>query len=632
MSFPKSFLDELKARIRVSEVVGRKVKLTRRGREFVGLSPFTNEKTPSFTVNDDKQFFHCFSSGEHGDIIKFLEKTENLSFIEAVERLAAEAGMEMPQRDQRSVERAKEEASLIDIMEMAAAYFRDKLAAGAGAEARSYLDRRGLKRETIERFGIGYAPDDRHGLIGYLTAKGVRLAQMAEAGLIIAGADIPEPYDRFRNRVMFPIGDARGRTIAFGGRALDPNAKAKYLNSPETPLFHKGRGLYNLHRARKPAYDAGTVIAVEGYMDVIGLAQAGFENVVAPLGTALTEDQIGLMWRLAPEPILCFDGDKAGLGAAFRAMQRARPLLKAGHSFRFALMAAGKDPDDLVREEGASSFREILAEAKSLPEMVFSELLLGERLQGPDDRARLEKKLAALIAEISDETVRKHYQRTLNDWLWNHFADVFGWRRKSERSRNSKPDLVSAESARNRRLYLLEYRLEAEILAYLFAAPSLVSIYFDPLNCLDLEYRQHQSILAEIVQFCGQHEQADADDLIKAISGRGLDARIEEILNSTAHRVACGLDVTEIEAKFLATLALFVLRGQYSEINRDALALNGDSDAMQDYFDRILWLAKELQLSAMAGDDSAFFKIAEGYRSRIAKPEEFRPKMVVNGR
>lgn len=413
MSFPKSFLDELKARIRVSEVVGRKVKLTRRGREFVGLSPFTNEKTPSFTVNDDKQFFHCFSSGEHGDIIKFLEKTENLSFIEAVERLAAEAGMEMPQRDQRSVERAKEEASLIDIMEMAAAYFREKLAAGAGAEARSYLDRRGLKRETIERFGIGYAPDDRHGLIGYLTAKGVRLAQMAEAGLIIAGADIPEPYDRFRYRVMFPIGDARGRTIAFGGRALDPNAKAKYLNSPETPLFHKGRGLYNLHRARKPAYDAGTVIAVEGYMDVIGLAQGGIENAVAPLGTALTEDQIGLMWRLAPEPVLCFDGDKAGLRAAFRAVERVLPLLKPGHSLRFALLPQGKDPDDLVRDEGGEAMREVLAKARPLADMVWEKEVSAGSWDTPERRAALEARIEEVIGQIADPKVKSYYAQDL---------------------------------------------------------------------------------------------------------------------------------------------------------------------------------------------------------------------------
>lgn len=422
MSFPKGFLDELKARIRVSEVVGRKVKLIRRGREFVGLSPFTNEKSPSFTVNDDKQFWHCFSSGEHGDVIKFLEKTENLSFLEAVERLAAEAGLDMPQRDVHAVERAKEEATLIDVMEMAVAFYRERLTAGVGAEARAYLERRGLKQATVETFGLGYAPEDRHALLRHLKAKDVSVAQMAEAGLIIAGADIPEPYDRFRNRVMFPIADSRGRTIAFGGRALDSEAKAKYLNSPETPLFHKGRGLYNLHRARKPAYDAGTVIAVEGYMDVIGMAQGGIDNAVAPLGTALTEDQIGLMWRMAPEPILCFDGDKAGLRAAFRAVERVLPLLKPGHSLRFALLPGGKDPDDLVREEGGEAMRAILAEARPLADMVWEKEVSAGSWDTPERRAALEARIDEVVGEIADPKVKSHYQQDMRARI----AKLFG--------------------------------------------------------------------------------------------------------------------------------------------------------------------------------------------------------------
>jgi len=422
MSFPKGFLDELKARIRVSEVVGRRVKLVRKGREFVGLSPFTNEKTPSFTVNDDKQFYHCFSTGEHGDVIKFLEKVENLTFIEAVERLAAEAGLDMPERDAQSAERAREAASLVDISEMAAEFFRQKLQAGAGAEALAYLRRRGIKDETIECFGLGYAPDGKLELLNYLKARKVPVAQMIEAGLIIGGDDIPEPYDRFRNRVMFPIADPRGRIIAFGGRALDANAKAKYLNSPETPLFHKGRGLYNLHRARKPSYDAGHVVVVEGYMDVIGLAQGGFDNAVAPLGTALTEDQIQLLWRMAPEPILCFDGDKAGLRAAFRAVERVLPLLKPGHSLRFALLPEGKDPDDLVREEGADAMREVLAQARALSDMVWEKELSGGSWDTPERRAALEARIDEVVKSISDQKVRTHYAEALREKLGKLFG------------------------------------------------------------------------------------------------------------------------------------------------------------------------------------------------------------------
>ncbi|MDZ4379957.1 MAG: DNA primase [Parvibaculum sp.] len=426
MSFPKGFLDELKGRIRVSEVVGRKVKLIRRGREFVGLSPFTNEKSPSFTVNDDKQFYHCFSSGEHGDVIKFLEKTENLSFIEAVERLAAEAGMEMPERDPFAAERDKEAATLIDVMEMAAQFFRQKLQEGAGAEARAYLDRRGLKGKTIDDFGIGYAPgddrSDRTSLLKYLKSKNITVEQMAEAGLVIAGADIAEPYDRFRNRVIFPIADARGRVIAFGGRALSPDAKAKYLNSPETPLFHKGRLLYNLDRARKPAHDEGTVIAVEGYMDVVGLAQGGIHNAVAPLGTALTEDQIGLLWRMTPEPILCFDGDKAGLRAAYRAVERVLPMLKPGHSLRFALLPEGKDPDDLVREEGGDAMREILAKARPLSDMLWEKETSTGAWDTPERRAKLEADLEAAVAAIGDPKVRGHYAQALRERVSKFFG------------------------------------------------------------------------------------------------------------------------------------------------------------------------------------------------------------------
>jgi DNA primase len=332
----------------------------------------------------------------------------------------------MPQRDPQHAEREREAATLVDVMEMAASFFRDRLKSGAGAEARAYLERRGLKAATIERFGLGYAPGlDRHDrtqLMVWLKGKDVTVEQMAEAGLIISGSDIPEPYDRFRNRLMFPICDARGRCIAFGGRALDPEQKAKYLNSPETPLFHKGRGLYNLHQARKPAYDAGTVIAVEGYMDVIGLAQGGIDNAVAPLGTALTEDQIGLMWRMAPEPVLCFDGDRAGLKAAFRAVERVLPLLKPGHSLRFALLPEGKDPDDLVREEGGDAMRAVLEAARPLADMVWEKEYSAGTWDTPERRAALEARIDEVIGQIADPKVKGHYGQDLR----GRIARVFG--------------------------------------------------------------------------------------------------------------------------------------------------------------------------------------------------------------
>ena len=578
MSFPKRFLDELKARIRVSEVVGRKVKLIRRGREFVGLSPFTNEKSPSFTVNDDKQFWHCFSSGEHGDVIKFLEKTENLSFLEAVERLAGEAGMEMPRRDPRQVERAKEEASLIDVMEMAARFFREKLAGGVGAEARAYLDRRGLKRETIETFGLGYAPEDRHALLNHLKGKGIPVAQMAEAGLIISGPDIPEPYDRFRNRVMFPIADARGRTIAFGGRALSADAKAKYLNSPETPLFHKGRGLYNLHRARKPAYDAGTVIAVEGYMDVIGLAQGGIANAVAPLGTALTEDQIGLMWRLAPEPVLCFDGDKAGLRAAFRAVERVLPLLKPGYSLRFALLPGGKDPDDLVREEGGEAMRAVLDAAKPLADMVWEKEVSAGTWDTPERRAALEARIEEVVREIADPKVRAHYAQALRERIARLFGPKQGanFRRPGGfRDRPWVPGKAGGRFQRDPRLTPVtpELRrsalardgsagqrdLERFMLLVMLNHPELLEEYCEELSRVDIQAPELDRLRNEIIDIAALHAPLEREGLRNHLVSRDL-ADIARGLEGGAARkserfVRPEASREEAEAGFLGMLA-----------------------------------------------------------------------------
>lgn len=557
MSFPKGFLDELKGRIRVSEVVGRKVKLVRRGREFVGLSPFSNEKSPSFTVNDDKQFYHCFSSGEHGDVIKFLEKTENLSFIEAVERLAAEASMEMPERDPRAAERDREAATLIDVMEMAAGFFRQKLAEGVGAEARAYLERRSIRGKTIDDFGIGYAPGDDRGdrtsLLRYLKSRDVSVEQMAEAGLIIAGPDIAEPYDRFRNRLMFPIADARGRVIAFGGRALSPDAKAKYLNSPETPLFHKGRVLYNLDRARKPAHDEGTVIVVEGYMDVVGLAQGAIHHGVAPLGTALTEDQIQLLWRMAPEPILCFDGDKAGLHAAYRAVERVLPLLKPGHSLRFALLPEGKDPDDLVREEGGDAMREVLAKARPLSDMLWEKEISAGAWDTPERKAKLEADLEAAVAAIGDQKVRTHYAEALRDRMarffgggasparrsgaWPAFRQGFGgqskggqWSGHGFRARagfGRGENFMPPVTPELRRSALAsgstgEQKREELLLLILLNHPELLEVYAEDIARIDIKTPALDRLRNEIIDIAALHAPLEREALKNHLVSRDL--------------------------------------------------------------------------------------------------------------
>jgi DNA primase len=424
MRFTPQFLDEIRARLPVSQVVARKVQLKKAGREWRGLSPFKTEKTPSFFVNDQKGFYHCFASGSHGDIFKFVMETEGLTFAEAVERLAGEAGLQLPRAEPRSREaqqRADMHTRLMALMEAATAFFEATLAGPDGQEGRRYLEKRGLSRETIARFRLGYAANSRNALKEVLAAQGFTAEEMALSGMQISGPDIPVAYDRFRHRVMFPISDAKGRTIAFGGRALDPDAPAKYLNSPETPLFHKGAVLFNAHRARPAAFEKGRVIAVEGYMDVIALAQAGFAECVAPLGTALTEDQIQLLWRMAPEPILCFDGDSAGRKAAYRAVDTALPHLKPGYTVRYAFLPDGLDPDDLVRTRGPDAFEAVLdRQVKPLFDVLMEKEELAKDGGGftPDERAALEIRLRSLVGRIADATVKAHYESELRQTLW----------------------------------------------------------------------------------------------------------------------------------------------------------------------------------------------------------------------
>ena len=360
MKFPDSFLDEIRARLPVSAVVSRRVPLKRAGREWKGLSPFNQEKTPSFTVNDQKGFYHCFSSGKHGDIFGFVMDTEGLSFPEAVEKLAGDAGLPMPKPDPQYERVAKERLGLFEALEAAAAFFEEQLKSGAGREALAYAERRGLSPATLKEFRIGFAPNSKDALKGTLIKRGFSEAQLLDAGLVVKPDDGRAPYDRFRHRLTIPIADAKGRVIAFGARALDAATEPKYLNSPETRLFDKGSMVFNFARARNAAFDKSELIVVEGYMDVIALTQAGFHHVVATLGTAFTERQMDQLWLLAPEPIICFDGDRAGEAAATRAIDRMLPNLREGHSFRFAFLPEGSDPDDLVRNEGPAAFAQCL--------------------------------------------------------------------------------------------------------------------------------------------------------------------------------------------------------------------------------------------------------------------------------
>ena len=426
MRFTPQFLEELRERLPASEVVGRRVKLKKAGREYKGLSPFQQEKTPSFFVNDEKQAWFDFSSGLNGNIFDFVMKTEGVSFPEAVERLASMAGMALPAATPDAARHEQRRKTLHDVMELAAKFFADTLASRNGAKARGYLGDRAITPQTQLQFRLGYAPPDRFALKEHLGGQGISTEDMVEAGLLVGGDDIPVPYDRFRDRVMFPITDARGRVIAFGGRALEKDVPAKYLNSPETPLFHKGDNLYNLATARQATHNGSPLIVVEGYVDVIAMVTAGFGGAVAPLGTALTENQLALLWKMADEPILCFDGDRAGQKAAYRAADLALPALLPGKSLRFALLPEGQDPDDLARSGGRVAIEEVIAAARSLSDMLWSREIEGGSFVTPERRAALEARIGELSNGIRDEVVRRYYRQDLAERLQRTFAPEGG--------------------------------------------------------------------------------------------------------------------------------------------------------------------------------------------------------------
>ena len=437
MRFTPQFLDELKARLPVSEVVGKRVKLIRSGREFKGLSPFNKEKTPSFFVNDQKEAWFDFSSGKNGSIFDFIMLTEGVAFPEAVERLAQMAGVALPKvspEEQRRDARAK---SMYDVMDLAAKFFETTLSGRSGAKARGYLADRGLTAATQVQFRLGFAPGERFALKEHLGSHGIPVEDMIEAGLLVSGDDIPVPFDRFRDRVMFPITDSRNRVIAFGGRAMEKDVAAKYLNSPETPLFHKGHTLYNIAMARQAVHDGAKtgvqLITVEGYVDVIAMVTAGFAASVAPLGTALTEDQLGLLWKMADEPVLCFDGDGAGVRAAYRAMDLALPRLKPGKSLKFALLPQGQDPDDLLRASGREAVADVINAARPLGQMLWGRETEGHTFDTPERRAALEARVNEVTASIADESVRKYYRQDFNDRLRQFFAPAAGARQFTPR-------------------------------------------------------------------------------------------------------------------------------------------------------------------------------------------------------
>ena len=545
MRYPPQTLEEIRARLPASAVVGRKVRLKKAGREWKGLSPFNAEKSPSFFVNDQKAFYHCFSSGKHGDIFTFLMETEGLSFPEAVERLASEAGVALPKESREARREESKRQSLHDVVELAAQFFEATLQSRVGVKAREYLERRGVAPDSQARFRIGYAPADRYALRDHLAAKSVSVEAMVEAGLLVTGDEIQVPYDRFRDRVMFPIADPRGRIVAFGGRALAADVPAKYLNSPDTPLFNKGRLLYNFHHARKAAHERGTVIAVEGYVDVIAMTAIGYGNAVAPLGTALTEEQLALLWRLADEPILCFDGDKAGRRAAYRALDVALPSLVPGKSLRFALLPEGQDPDDLARAGGQAALARVLDAARPLADMLWSRELEAGPLDTPERRAALERRLKEALQVIRDETLKRYYRQDIEARLaalssgsragrflrQNGSGGRFRPQQDPRRGYLGRP-LPMASRIMASSVVVASDQVsprEAMMLAVLAAHPELLQAHAETLSDLDFGGRPAERLRSALLDCAASGGRLDSAVIEARLSRAGLDEAVERL-------------------------------------------------------------------------------------------------------
>lgn len=626
MRYSSSLLEEVRTRLPLSAVVSRRVSWDRRKTQaargdYWACCPFHSEKSPSFHADDRRGRYHCFGCGADGDHFTFLTETEGVSFPEAVERLASEAGVPLPAPDPQAEAREKRQASLADVMEAASLFFEAELNSPRGASIRSYLEGRDIGREAQNAFRIGYAGPSKNALKEHLAGKGFSQEMMAEAGLLISGDDIPVSFDRFRDRVIFPIADFRGRIVGFGGRALSSDAQAKYLNSPETPLFQKGSLLYRGREAREAARSAGTVIAVEGYVDVIAMAMAGFTHTVAPLGTALTERQLQLLWRMGPEPILCFDGDTAGLRAAHRALDLALPQLRPERTLRFALLPEGVDPDDLIRASGPEAMRQLLDAAVPLVEMLWDRETESGHFDTPERRAGLEQRLRTATQLIGDASVRRHYHDDFALRLRAFFGNgeplpsrtaparrqlrggFDNWRHAQNqgptaaRHRPTDPMPISAQLRRN-------IRNNSSAQPSLAEATLLVTITHHPLlldrhleEFLQLELANHELVAlrrAIVDQFGEDHDQGLTATTVTEGLFDALLARLEEMVRkSGAWQALSEANDSDAERGWLQAVTLHRRAGTlHKELAQAEAAYAGDMS--EPNFARMIEIQRQL--------------------------------------
>ena len=551
MSISPRFMDELRTRLTLSDIIGRKVRLTRAGREFKGCCPFHNEKTPSFYVNDDKQFYHCFGCGAHGDAIGFAMQHDNLSFIEALETLASEAGMEVPKQSPQEVKRAKEEKNLYTLMEEATKWMESQLRDTANIEAYRYITDRGNSEEALRAFRVGYAPADGQAVRKAMQALGYTDEQMIEVGVLRTGKNGKSPYAFFRERIIFPVPDRRGRVVAFGGRILPDHLRppdrgdykpAKYMNSSETPLFHKGRMLYGEPRARQAAIDGQELIVVEGYVDVMACVKAGYSGAMAPLGTALTEDQIMVLWKMMPNerkvPILCFDGDNAGRRAAARACERLLPLLKPNHSARFAFLPDGQDPDTLVNTQGKEALESILNSAIPLVEFIWMYNTAGKNFDTPEERAGLSKTLDDEVRRISDREVQHYYKQALREKVSKAFAgkSQSNWSPRGKSSFTPWKKKVEPPVAQMRRpSFSRKHLLEQVLIASILNHPQTYAQVEEEFGMLEIGEHRLNQLRQAIVSALSEDEGLDTQSLAQRMMENGFETELRSLLNERVY-------------------------------------------------------------------------------------------------
>ncbi|MGB5866132.1 MAG: DNA primase [Sulfitobacter sp.] len=648
MSLPPGFLDELRTRSSLSQVVGRKVmwdaRKSNQGKgDMWAPCPFHQEKSASFHVDDRKGFYYCFGCHAKGDAISFVRETENVGFMEAVEILAGEAGMPMPERDPRAAEKADARKDLADVMELAVRWFRLQLRTGAASVAREYLDRRGLSKDVCDRWEIGFAPDSWQGLWDALKGKDIADDLIIGAGLAKPSTKGGKPYDTFRGRIMYPIRDARGRAIAFGGRAMDPEDKAKYLNSPETELFDKGRSLYNVKDARIAAGKGKPLLVAEGYMDVIALSEAGFGASVAPLGTAITENQLAMLWRISDEPIITLDGDAAGQRAALRLIDLALPLLEAGRSLRFAMMPEGQDPDDLLKSAGAGAVQTLLDQAVPMVQLLWNREIDGKDFDSPERKAALDKSLREKIMLIKDPSIRSHYGQAIKDMRWQLFRAKSGGGGAVQRSAkswgqpwNSKAPLGPSAGAKASVLATAgdanatDHLREAVILAACISCPDVIEQFESGLERMACRNGDHARLRDLILRHALEGAEILREKIATDLGGDALEKLMSQrhVAITPCVRKPGDTEITTMTiAEELAKLS--AVRGLMDEVNDAADDLSGEADEGVTW--RLAEAGRAVDRAQRAGqEDKAEYVIADN-GARLDREQVARSRNLFDG-